>query len=197
MSKKERCSAFCQISPPFKIKVVDFKAPCLFFRRRGEEFKSWEIVPEGICPALFFHLYPQYLSLLYNGKPGERIVHCPGTGGKTIWRVGRQKLLIYPFLNLSEKFFRLIGQPKDLVDKKIIIEFLKSEGSCPKGYSKKTSFSFNHYRHLYKKRYFCPALFYTLYPHLIKPEGEISPKTKKLRLQCPSQKSAIVVEIIR
>jgi uncharacterized repeat protein (TIGR04076 family) len=186
--QKNYCSNLSKTLSSLRVRVVDFKAPCLFFRKRGEEFGLNELTPEGICPDLFFHLYPQYLTLLYDGSPSETTICCPGTKGKTVWRIRKKPLILAPLLNLAENFFRLIGHPKDLIDKKIIIELLKSEGICPKGYKGKITFSFNHYSHLFGSRYFCPALFYTLYPFL-------DSGAKNLRLQCPAENSAIVVEL--
>lgn len=204
MSQKRCCSVLQQAPSSLRVRVVDFGAPCLFFRKRGEEFAVDELIPEGVCPDLFFHIYPQYLSLLYDGQPlnartgsREAVVCCPGIEGKTVWRVQKVRLLLSPLINLAEKFFRLIGMPKDLFDKKIVIDLLKTEGTCPRGYSGNVVFSFNQLSPLWKRRYFCPALFYTVYPFLVATAGKAMREESMLRVQCPADGSAIVIEIDR
>lgn len=200
--KRERCCSVLKDAPPsLKVKVVDFKSPCLFYRKKGEEFLLDEIIPEGMCPDLFFQIYPQYLSLLYDGKAlntegrGAAIVKCPGATGKTYWRVGRKKLLLSPMINLAEKLFRLIGMPKDFIDKKIVVTLQGVEGECPKEYSRPLSFSFNQYSHLWGRRFFCPAVFYTLYPFL--KAFVADPAVESSTFQCPADNSSIAFKFTK
>lgn len=196
------CSTLKDAPPSLRIRVVDFKNPCLFYRKKGEEFQLREAMPEGVCPDLFFHIYPQYLSLIYDGKPltnegnSSVLLRCPGTTGKTYWEVRGKKLVLSPLINLAERFFRKIGMPKDFIDKKIVISLKKVEGNCPRGYSKPVSFSFNQYSHLWGRRFFCPAVFYTLYPFIksfvAHPEGG-----GHAVIQCPADNSSISFTILK
>jgi len=202
VSQKRCCSALQQLPSSLKVRVVDFLAPCFFFRKRGAEFALDELPLEGLCPDLFFHIYPQYLSLLYDGRPlnhardsNESVIRCPGTGGKTIWRVRSAQLWLGPFINLTEKLFRLIGMPRDLFNKKIVMELLKTEGTCPRGYSGNLVFTFNQYSHIWKRRCFCPALFYTVYPFLTTLGVKATHDKSTLRIQCPSDDNTIQIEI--
>lgn len=206
MAQRICCSTLQQIALSVKVRVIDFRTPCFFYRSRGEEFSFGEMVPKEICPDLFFHIYPQYLSVLYGGQLcnikkelREAVVHCPGTEGKTVWRIRGEKLLLSPIINLASKFLKLVGKPKDLFDKKIIIELLETEGVCPRGYMGKVAFSFNQYSHLWGGRFFCPAVFYTIYPFLIAESVQVGNEESLLpiHIQCPADSASIVFEVIK
>ncbi len=175
------------------MKVAAFRNSCFFCRKCGEEFGLKEMVPAGFCPDLFFQIYPVYLSLLYNGKPGKDMVliSCPGNGAKTYWRIRAKKLWVSWLINIADKIFRAIGQPKDFFDSKVVAELVKTEGFCPRGYKGKIKFSFNQYSHLWGRRFFCPAVFYTLYPFLVS-----SQKQDEVSLQCPADYTSIVFKIV-
>ncbi|MDD5109193.1 MAG: hypothetical protein PHC29_06800 [Candidatus Omnitrophica bacterium] len=187
------CSVLNQRVDTLKVRVKNFRNPCFFYRKCQEEFNIINMVPEGVCPDLFFGIYPQYLSLLYGGKSktkGQLVLSCPGTKGKTFWVIKARKLFFWPLVNLADGLFRFIGRPKDLFDSCVEIELLRVEGICPAGYSGKVKFSFNQYSHLWGRRYFCPAVFYTLYPFLIS-----NNKQDGLLLQCPADYTSITFEI--
>lgn len=196
--QKRCCSNLQQPPSTLRVRVVDFKAPCLFYREKGEEFTLDELVPEGICPDLFFQIYPQYLSLLYDGKKSNNkmILQCPGNVSKTYWNITTKALLLSPIINLARLFFRLIGRPKDIIDKKIIIYLESVEGTCPRGYSGKVKISFNQYSHLWKRRFFCPAVFYTIYPFLISVVNN-NMKKEPLLIRCPADNASILFELIK
>jgi hypothetical protein len=188
------CSSLNGKSNSLKIKVKGFCNSCFFYRKCNEEFGLTELVPEGVCPDLFSQIYPQYLSLLYDGKPPAKDIDtsliCPGNKAKTYWRIKSRKLWLSFFINLADKIFRILGQPKDLFDRKIEIEMIGSDGECPCGYKGNIKFSFNQYSHIWGRRFFCPAVFYTLYPFLI----SIKPQ-EKISLQCPADYTSIIFEI--
>lgn len=196
--QKRCCSDLKQSPSTLKVRVVDFKAPCLFYRKKGEEFTIDELVPEGVCPDLFFQIYSQYLSLLYDGKIYSKniMLQCLGNDAKTYWSITTKTMLLSPIINLARLFFRLVGRPKDLIDKKIIIDLKGNEGECPMGYSEKVKISFNQYSHLWKRRFFCPAVFYTIYPFLI---ALINDNNKKepLLIRCPADNTSILFELTK
>lgn len=188
------CSCLSSKTATMKVSVAKFNASCFFCRKCGEEFSLEELVPERVCPDLFFQIYPQYLSLLYNGKPdGKSAVElsCPGTEGKTYWRLSARPQLLSPFINIANWFFHMIGKPKDAFDRKIVLELLRVEGHCPRQYRPGLKLVFNQYSHLWGRRFFCPAVFYTLYPLMLSWRGE----KEKISARCPADYTSIVFEI--
>jgi len=188
------CSSLNDKTSSLKVKIKTFSNSCFFCRKCNEEFGLAELVPEGVCPDLFYQIYPQYLSLLYNGKSFNKneniILICPGIKAKTYWRIKSRKFWLSIFINIADKIFRALGQPKDLFNSKVEIELIKTDGKCPRGYKDRIKFSFNQYSHIWGRRFFCPAVFYTLYPFMI----SIKPGAKVL-LQCPADYTSIVFEI--
>jgi len=186
------CSAINEKAQNLKVKVKAFKNSCFFCRKCGREFNLEQMVPSGVCPDLFFQIYPQYLSLLYGGKPdnGQVTLVCPGTHAKTFWSIKAKKFWFSPVINIVDKLCRFLGQPKDLFDRAVVITLLKTEGMCPRGYQGKIKFSFNQYSHLWTGRFFCPAVFYTLYPFLTARQNE-----ENVCVQCPADYTSIIFEI--
>ncbi|MEW6609199.1 MAG: hypothetical protein AB1414_17440 [bacterium] len=200
MKKDICCSLLNDTAESLKVQVCDFKHTCFFCRTRGEKFSIHEMVPEGMCPDLFFQIYPQYLGLLYDGCPGlekgklrEALLYCPGNKAKTLlWRITSKKLPLSLVINIADKIFRFIGKPKDLFDRKIVLELIDTKGVCPRGYQGKVKFVFNQYSHIWGRRFFCPAVFYTLYPFLLANEQK-----GHIQIQCPADYTSIVFEISR
>ena len=176
-----------------KISVDGFKNSCFFCRKCGEKFSLEELIPWGVCPDLFFQIYPSYLSAFYGGKDTDgAVLSCPGKTGKTYWRLRSRKLFLSPLINLAGWIFRLLGKPKDLFDSYIEIEMIETKGDCPRGYVKGQKFYFNQYSHIWGHRFFCPAVFYTLYPFLV----NYVPGSPVL-VQCPADYTSIIFKIDR
>ena len=192
---KNCCSSLSPLPASLRIKVVSFKASCLFFKKLNQEFTLSQITPHGICPDLFYHLYPQYLSLLYNGKVNQPlVVECPVH--HTQWIVNTKKFIISPIINIISQLLKLTGIHKDFIDKTITIETLKTSLGCPNSHPIRTKFTFNQYSCLLGREFFCPAVFYTLYPILasISKNPDIVKKSP-IKFQCPADNTSITFEI--
>lgn len=186
------CSILDKLPSSLKIKVIGFKEPCLFFKKIGQSIQLKDITPGNICPDLFYLSYPQYLCSLYNNKKISFDISCPPQ--KTKWKLTSKKLPFSLFIDLIYKFLKFFNIYKDLVNKKITLECIYSN-DCPKSYTPPNQYNFNHYYPLFGKQFFCPAVFYTLYPFLV--DIALHPRNQKfpLIIQCPADNASITFEI--
>jgi len=170
--------------------VEGFKAPCLFYKRKGEAFSLKEMLPKGLCPDLFFQIYPQYLSLLYGGQRPQTsgvFIHRCQDGSTYQCRIYKKKFFLAGLIDLIWTVFAWCGEHKDLVNGKIIIECAKSTDAKAACCSAGKDFSFNHYAPLWGQRFFCPAVYYTMYPFLQCGGAPV--------FQCPADNAAITFKI--
>ncbi|MEO5378184.1 MAG: hypothetical protein H7832_10450 [Magnetococcus sp. DMHC-6] len=192
------CSGILSDDQQVTIKLESFRKPCWFYRKEGMTFANHELIPDGICPDLFFFVYPHYLSMLYDGQGLNQsnavTITCPGDRGFTTWRITAPRLPFWPIIELAEKFFRWLGSPKDIYSRMIVMEWIEGSGMCPHGYRPGAKHRFNQYAMLFlHKHKFCPSVFYTLYPLLRK--ATVPDLLLKQTIQCPSDISALIFSV--
>lgn len=158
----------------FKIKIADIETKCKYHKRKGIIYSSSSLSPKGMCRELFYAIYPECLSVLYNGLPvrgrlrkkgmQETIAICPAPEGIKV-RIRSEEIFPPAFRILKElieelckKFYRAFDAPF----RRVFIEVIQTNFNCPKNYKLGDIFMFN----INKKDELCPAGFFTLYPYL-------------------------------
>lgn len=137
-----------------------------------------EILPAGICPWLYFAIYPYCLGLLYGARftfneAGDSDACCPAAEGVDV--IVRRRQGTGPF------------DPGIAADMKFVVfaEITKVHDFCPSGHSEGDRFIFPS---CLKEKFACPAVFHAAFPLL---ETEPPSCIDSRRFRCPDTKQPI------
>jgi uncharacterized repeat protein (TIGR04076 family) len=175
------------------VRIRTIKSKCKYHKHQGQEFRLAEMVPEGLCPSLFFRAYPGALSALYAGSPSkwglrtredrERKVACPMAGGVTLNIASRSTAprFLVMLKEVLEQIMRFLGRGVDLPLRKVDL-IITSVGLCPRHRQSGEVFEFN----VDKNEELCPAAFSSIYPYIGKQSDLIYPsRTNVTQIHCP------------
>lgn len=183
----EYCSRLGGIS----ISVKEFKKKCGFHKTGREAYTETQLGPHDFCIDAYYTIYPYLLALLYDANfKDELILKCPNLLEPIYMKLKVRYKKIKPVLNVLEKTLRVLGSPKDAIDKIIQVEIIKPSKSCKYKFTNKTLFSFI----IPNIHEICPASFYSIYPSIYlycKNNNLLWGNTDECNILCPDPKSSI------
>lgn len=163
------------------VRVADWRRSCRYHRKIGQKLNFKKIVPKNFCIFAYHAIYPYALSLLYDGKrPCKKVeVCCPASKDSILMEISANPRKLKHLYNLTEKCFRLIGKPQDIIDKTVKIKVFGVKGKCPININKGDEFRFN----IIDKLELCPASFNSLLPFIL---SKLTNPEEDIIIQCPS-----------
>lgn len=184
------------------VNVLSHNPLCRYCQRAGHKVAFGDLAPRGFCLPAYYVIYPFALSMLYDGVNFDKVggeheasLSCNNYSDRIQMKVRTQRNILSLLLNLLEKILRVIGFPKDVLDKSIKIRVAGVKGNCRMGLKTGHISNFN----LRSKKEVCPAVSYTLFPFLAMMGSGIFPywseEKKRLDVHCPDAGADIVYRI--
>lgn len=148
----------------------------------SKEFRGEQIYPYGICPWLYYSVYPYMLGLLYGAnfkynKMGDAWAMCPAKDGcRTIIRKRKHPGNFKdPRISLDNYF--------------VIYAEVISVGACPAKHKVGQKFIFPT---CMQKHYACPAAWYQAFPFMNNPVYKC---LNRNAIRCPDWKCDVTLKI--
>ncbi|MDP2939646.1 MAG: hypothetical protein Q8O13_06200 [Candidatus Omnitrophota bacterium] len=161
----------CFKLPEFVLDTLVMKKICKYHKRKGQVYKSDDIVRD-FCLDAFYVAYPYCLAFLYDADKNEFknkkiTLFCPNPKGITfeITRIPALPLFIRIVWKLFVYLLSKMSIRLDWADLHwcIKLKVTENKGSCPAGYVAGKTYWFNTRR----LDELCPASFHGIYPFLL------------------------------
>lgn len=178
----------CTPDTNIKVELDSYTIRCKYHKKyRKNKYDFYNIAPKGLCPDLFYTIYPHCLALLYDAKV-DTVLYCPNPEADIKIKIKVKPMVLKQLLNKTEKLARKYWRPLSLTDKRIIIEVINGN-NCPRNHKPNQKFEFNigFFSEL------CPAGFHSIYPFVFLMARK---KLKTAYVGCPDAKNKIVYKLI-